>query len=130
MTDFHGLSWDELSEHWPSIATQMRALRAGPRNRWRRFRLLEIYAQDTNELIGEVIGTSPGPILLYRGGTDEYNNKADAYMPVKRSDDMSVDPVTGADKQVFELWGRRNRYTIMGRDIVRALSEKAPKLAV
>lgn len=130
MTDFDGLEWDELTDHWPSIAQQLRALKAGPKDRWRRFRLLAIYAASTDELLGEVMGTSPGPVLLYRGGTEELNRKADAYMPVKRSADMSVDPVTGASRQVFELWGRRTRYTILGRTIVGALREKSGKITV
>ena len=130
MTDFEGASWDEFIENWTSIAQQLRALRAGPRVRWRRFQRLAIYAKDTHELLGEVVATSPGPVLLYRGGTEDLNCKEDAYMPVKRSADMSVAPVTGDPRQLFMIFGRRKQYPVMGRDIVAALREGCNRLTV
>ncbi|WP_138842760.1 hypothetical protein [Rhodococcus pyridinivorans] len=130
MNDFEGLSWDDLEEHWTDIAMQLRALKAGPRERWRRFSRLSIYVAETHELIGEVISTFPGPVLLFRGGTEELNRKENAYMPVKRSADMSVAPVTGDPKQHFHLWGRRGQHSILGRSIIEALSTKSRKLTV
>ena len=56
----------DRDEIYASISAQLRALRAGPRSRWRKFRALELVCGRCGELLAEVMATHPESVLLAR----------------------------------------------------------------
>lgn len=114
------MSFEEFDENETTIAVEVNTILAAKGKTRSRFRIVALYERETGDLLGEVLRTSIGPVLVCRGiDWTEPHDAINGQVTIGyRTPDKytNIVPVTGDDGQYFQIKSPLRWYHLNGDD--------------
>ena len=113
------LDWETFEAKWSTIAIASRTIRGAKGKTRRQFRLMEVYETASGELVGEILPTTCGPVVLAWGAELDMTRSAHGgitydYRLARGVDRWALQPFTGDAQELYWLRSHSKRYTLLG----------------
>ena len=115
------MSDEVFRENASQIVAEVRTIRSAKGKTRRRFRIVAIYERSSGLLLGEVLRTSFGPVVVYRTAVMAPAACRDMALVGYRQDRTcpGLEPFTGHPSQFFSMVSTKgNHYPATGADII------------
>jgi hypothetical protein len=119
---------ESFRRNMKTILVEVNAILAVKGKSRRRFRVLEIYEEGSDELVAEVLRTTLGMVIVYRnhvGRTPDGD-----FVLYRQGSTPHIAPLTGSPDQPVNIVSRARQYVIMGNEILQAITGGRDRLVL
>lgn len=125
MNPIGSLDWETFEAQWSTIATEVRTILAAKGPTLRRFRIMAVYERSTDELVGQILRTTLGPVVVAPLPEIDLDRKVEKgtaivhdFRLARGKDRVGLLPFTGSDLDMYPLRSHARRYPIFCKQFV------------
>ncbi|WP_460358922.1 hypothetical protein [Mycobacterium sp. ZZG] len=119
------LSQHDFAEHGEEIAAQIRTILASKGKTRRRFCVIEVREKSSGHLLGEVVRTTHGLVVVFQTRTLLANGEWSTF---RLERERMTSAVTGDPAQSFRFASRSAQYWVSGETLLPLIESGAPHL--